>query len=96
MLCSNDCYRGLRGKNLGYPRPLRAGVSSGPSSLDLNTFGNGQPIFQIDTKIVDCAVHFGVAEQELNSSQVANFLVNLSDFSTAYGMCSISSWFQSN
>lgn len=37
--------------------------------LDLNSFCDGQRIFQLDTNIANSAVHLGMTEQKLDSTQ---------------------------
>ena len=49
----------------------------GPALSDFYGLCDRQRVFEFDAKISDCAVHLGVAEQELNSAQVAGLPVDL-------------------
>ena len=50
-----------------------------PKGLDFNGFHNCQGVFKFNAKISHRAVHLGVTQQKLNSTQVARLLVDLCD-----------------
>lgn len=50
-----------------------------PKGLDFNGFRNCQGVFKFNAKISHRAVHLGVTQQKLNSTQVARLLVDLCD-----------------
>ena len=53
--------------------------SERPKGLDFNGFHNCQGVFKFNAKISHRAVHLGVTQQKLNSTQVARLLVDLCD-----------------
>ena len=50
-----------------------------PKGLDFNGFRNCQGVLKFNAKISHRAVHLGVTQQKLNSTQVARLLVDLCD-----------------
>jgi hypothetical protein len=46
-------------------------MSALPSDSDINLFGNSERVINLDAEIADRAFDLGVAEQELDRSQVA-------------------------
>ena len=61
-----------------------------PFGLDFNCFSDRQGILEFNTQGSDCAVHFGMTKQKLNSAQVAWFLVDLSDLRSPHRMGAVS------
>ena len=56
------------------PKPLMAdgqSMSALPGDSDINLFGNSERVINLNAKISDRAFDLGVAEQELDRSQVA-------------------------
>jgi hypothetical protein len=47
-----------------------------PTFSDVDLFRYGKRIIDLNPEITDCALDFGVAEQELNCSKVSRFLVD--------------------
>jgi hypothetical protein len=47
-----------------------------PCRSDINLFGNGEGVVDLNTKVSDGAFDLGVAEQELNSPQVAGAAID--------------------
>ena len=56
----------IRTKALGRADPLC------PGSSDINLFGYGKSIIDLDTEIPDGALDFRVTEQELDGSKIAS------------------------
>ena len=67
-----------------------------PNWSDFYSLGECQRIFELDSKIPNGAIHFGVAEQELDGTQVAGLLVDLRHFCAPHRVYAISAGFQSN
>ncbi len=58
------------------------------SEVDL--FGDAQRVFQLNAQVAHCAVHFGVAKQELNGAKITGFAVNLRRFCPAQRVGAVS------
>jgi len=57
-----------------------------PSESDINLFGNRERIVNLDAEIAHCAFDLGVAEQELDGSQIACAAVNQRCLGPAQGV----------
>jgi hypothetical protein len=54
----------------------RQSMSALPHFSDVDLLRYSKRIIDLNTEITDCALDFGVAEQELNCSKVSRFLVD--------------------
>src|SRR3546814_7087 len=76
--------RAARGTTL----TLRRGqsVSALPQSSDVDLFGYGESVIDLDAQIADSALDLAVTEQELNVSQIACSPVDQGRFGPSEGM----------
>ena len=75
-----------------------------PKFLNFNSFLYGRCVFQFNAEIANCAIHLCMSQEELDSTQVPRFLIELGGlFLIEFGrLCSphlmgaVSSYFQAN
>ena len=67
-----------------------------PGCSNLNFFRNGKRIFEFDAQVARGAVHFRMAQQELDCPQVAGFLVDLRNLGPPHRVGSVSCRFQAH
>ena len=53
-------------------------MSALPQFSDVDLFGYGKRIIDLNSEITDCTLDFGVAEQKLNYSKISGFLIDQS------------------
>lgn len=65
---------------------IASGIAAGPHGSYVDLFRYAQRIFQLDPEIAYCAIDLGMSEQQLHSTQVTCFPVDLSRFGSAKRM----------
>ena len=79
-------------------RPLLEGERLEPfaQGSDVDAFGDAQRVFQFDAEIPHSAIHFGVAEQELDRPKIASLAVYQCGFRPAQGMRPVAARVETN
>ena len=72
----------------GYERLIRGGqsVTALPRCSDVDLLGNGERVIDLDAKISDRALHFGVPKEELNRAEVPGSPMNHSRLGSPHRM----------
>lgn len=97
-LCELDSIAAAANGRFGTQQPgvastnekqLWAAREGKPTALYFNGFGDGQRILEFNAQVPDRTVHLGVAEKELNGSEIFGLLADLSDLGSSHCMGSV-------
>ena len=71
-------------------------MSALPRFSDIDLFGYGERVINLDSEIADRALDLRVAQQELNRPKISRFLIDLCCLRFPERMCAMEAWIKTD